>query len=385
MMTVSIGAPCSSPVASHLEQPKDPIESELRALTRRIREVCGSRLYSLVAVGSVGRAYAEQLSASQVKPADYDLLAIVDASKITAFELHRKLERCLVGPGREVRVPVSLGVLRRSELSELPFTLFNYELRYGCRVLEGRDLSQDMAPYNPERMPLIEATRLLLNRGVVLWGDALCAQEGNPCHDDAEALAGRNRKALMAIGDALLIADRRFHWSYHSRVERAETSDRFDRVECPDLRQRYIKAISAKAGAALPKLDKGMLRAEVLKLFQLHQQVLRLVEELRLNRKVTDWSVYGVSDLGYPKYLQKDRLTRITQLILAFGPPRGTGFYRRHWRHSVEEVLIRAFPNVAYRTGGARFLRRALNWNVRSDADALAVWRHFCRLWRGGR
>jgi hypothetical protein len=375
---------CSLP-AAELELSEQHLEEQLQGLTRRLCGACGSRLISLVAVGSIGRAYVARMPVSHVRPDDYDLIAIVDEGRITALELKRRMNRCLERVGSNGGGPISLGVLRRSDLPKLPFTLFNYELRYGCRVLHGEDPSEDMPPYDSERVPLIEATRLLLNRGVLLWGDALRVRESAPSPDDALNIAVRNQKAIMSMGDALLIAGGRFHGSYRRRIEGAHVCGLFDRIDAPDLRRQYIRATSEKLGGGIPKFDPDTLRSETLLAFNLHEQVLRHLEELRLDKELVDWGTYAASDLSYPKYLRGEWFERAIQLLLTFGPPRGNGFYHRHRGHCVEEVLLMAFPYLAYQRAGVAFLRGALNWHGERKPDAVTVWRHFRRIWRGGR
>jgi hypothetical protein len=241
-----------------------------------------------------------------------------------------------------------------------------------------------MVPYESERMPFIEATRLLLNRGVLLWGDALRAREAPPSHNDALSIAVRNQKAIMGIGDAILIAGGHFHESYSRRIENARACELFDRIDSPDLRKQYIRATNEKLGGEPPRFDRDMLRSETLSIFDLHEQVLRRLEGLRLAREIVDWGAYATSDLNYPKYLEGEWFERTIQL-LAFGPPRGNGFYRRHRGRCVEEVLLMAFPYLAYQRAGLEFLRGALNWYGQSQPEESAVWRRFRRIWRGGR
>jgi hypothetical protein len=377
-----------SPMAGYnavgLEVYDSRIEEGLRLVTREVRRVWGGRLFSLVAVGSVGRAYAAGLQASRLRPDDYDVVAIVDTDLITARRLERKTTRALAGVSGFLGRPVSLGVFRKTELPQLPFTLFNYELRYGSHVLDGRDPSEALPPYQVERMPLIEATRLLLNRGVMLWGDALSVRNSVLLPHDTLKIAARNRKAIMAFGDALLIAQGGFHWSYSRRVERAHTCGLFDRVGVPHLRQRYTEATIRKLEGEPPKVNAETLPSETQLLFSVHEQLFRYLEELRLERELGEWDLYAVSNLGYPENLREASLKRLVHLLQTFGPPRGNEFYRWHWTRSVEEVLLMAFPHIAYQSPDVSFLRRALNWHGRSDPAPVAVWNFFRRLWRGG-
>jgi hypothetical protein len=375
----------SGPSASDLELSGVRLEEELGLLTHEVLEVCGGRLSSLMAVGSIGRAHVAGLQPSQLRPDDYDLIAVLNGGTIRTVELQRRIDRRLTTLGDRVGAPISLGVLRVRDLPHLPFTLFNYEMRYAGRVLWGEDPSNDLPDYEAGGMPIIEATRLLLNRGVLLWGDVLRVRQSVPRGIEAEAVLLRNRKAIMGIGDALLIAAGSFHWSYPRRLEEAARCKLFNGFQSLDLRERYIRVTNAKLKGESPRLDEEELALETLEIFALHDQVMRYIEELRLGREIGDWRVYASSDLKYPAHLRASRSKRLARLLLRFGPPRGNRFYRRHWGQAVEEVLMMAFPRLAYGLPTRDVLRGALNWRPDAEADSLTVWRRFRRLWREAR
>jgi hypothetical protein len=299
--------------------------------------------------------------------------------------VQRRIDRRLGELTDRVSAPVSLGVLRVRDLPKLPLTLFNYELRYGRRVLWGGDPSETLPAYDPAQMPLIEATRLLLNRGVLLWGDALRVRQSPPHGAEAAAIIRRNRKAVVGIGDALLIAAGCFHWSYCNRMERASRCQLFDRFESFDFRHLYLELVRAKLGQDSSKLDGGELPIGTPEILALHEQVLRQVEESRLERSISDWARYAASDLSYPRWLRRGGAKRLARLMLRFGPPSGNGFFRRHWRQETEEILLLAFPYLAYRQPDSAFVRGAVNWRSGGEPDPLAVWRQFRQLWREAR
>jgi hypothetical protein len=373
-------------VAANAEAVESQVESDLHLLVDGLRGAAQGRLFSVIAVGSVGRAHAGGLSTSQVNPQDYDLIAIVEAEETGRIALQRRMQQRLSRLTDDLHRPTSLGVLQRRRLATLTFTLFNYELRHGARILYGQDPSPELPLFHAEQIPLIEATRLLLNRGVLLWGDALRSSIRPPDPAHSAFLHAGRRKAVMGIGDAILIAAGGFHWSYAVRIERARQCEVFDRVSGCDLRELYTRATSEKLGCRVHSSYDGEFPDAVM-LLRVHEQVFRLVEEARLQRRLTDWKEYSSLDLLYPRDLRGPFIKRFARLLQAFGPPRMTGFYRRHWNNRVEEVLLHAFPLLAYGGEAAdeRFVPRALNLTRKSASEPAMVWGEFRRLWREGR
>jgi hypothetical protein len=343
----------------------------------------GDRLLSILAVGSVARADAEGRVASRLTVEDYDLIVVLKrANMVERVLVRRVVARLLAREAENLAVPIAAGFMAWPELALLPFTLFNYEMRNAHRVLLGPDPTPEMPDYDPATMPLIEATRLLLNRGVLLWGDHLRLRSGNLVDRQLRAIALRNRKVVLALGDAVLITSGRYHWSYGQRMRSAWGCRLFDDFTDVGLVDRYLAAITAKLSGEVPEMDVSPLRSDSMALLAAHERVFRVVEEARLGRPCETWEQYAGGPLDYPPYLVRPPVTRALQLWEAFGLPRGNGFYRAHLHHPVEEVLLRAFPLLAY-TGanGPDFLRRYLNWAPGASGDPASIWRQFSRSW----
>lgn len=360
-------------------------EDDLRRLGEELTQRMGRRNVTVLAVGSVGWAHMEARSAVDAHVADYDLIVVADHLTEPERVLHRRrIDRWLGQAAGTFALPVAVGILHRSALPRLPFTLFNYEMRYAHRVLAGADPTDDMPLYRADQMPLIEATRLLLNRGVLLWGDSLLS--GRALSQNETALvAQRNRKALLAMGDALLMASRAYHWSYRVRLARVADCSVFDHFQSAGLRGRYAGALEGKIDGDAGSAEGCPPREQAASLLELHAAVFRCVEERRLRRTIADWREYATAMLHYPRYLAPSRLKRLARLVRAFGAPRGNGFYRRHGRYAPEEVLLGAFPSLAY--GGAEPVnpRHMLNWQPRgSPTSPTALWHRFHSVWARG-
>jgi hypothetical protein len=355
------------------------VEDDLHCLAQELPRRMGRLEVSVLAVGSVGRAHQEANSAAPPQIADYDLILVVNQlSEVERLYYRRRIDRWLRTAGPSFRVPVSVGILRRSAFPTLPFTLFNYEMRYGYRVLAGSDPIIHMPLYRVKEMPLIEATRLLLNRGVPLWGDSVSVRPV-ASFDSESAMARRCQKALMAIGDALMIADGVYDWSYSGRLVNALRCNAFDAFG-RDLRSRYMNALESRLGRG-SSWENSQPGEDASALLRVHAAVLRFVEERRLGHTFSRWDDYMKGALQYPHYLRPSWLKSLAHMVRAFGPPRGNGFYRRHFWQAPEEILLRAFPCFAYSAEGAGGWNRALNWSPPERPAPVALWERFQHAW----
>ncbi|MGN0879979.1 MAG: hypothetical protein ACI4WT_11105 [Oligosphaeraceae bacterium] len=132
-----------------------------------------------------------------------------------------------------------------SQLRSVAPTLMFQEFRRGYVTLFGDDaLPQTAIPERPAHdLPLSEALRLMLNRGMglLLAGESLAGRGDHPGHHDF--ILRNLNKAILGCGDALLIARHAYDWSLHARLERLQ----HDTPDAPHgLASRYRHAIDFK-------------------------------------------------------------------------------------------------------------------------------------------
>ncbi len=118
------------------------------------------------------------------------------------------------------KIDVDVGPLQTVKaISKTPHWMMWYELKNGHKVLWGNQSIKNYFPdYSHEKMPIMEAYRLLLNRGV---GLILCKEHFKSYEEEEsqEFILRNIRKAQLAMGDAFLIKKERFHFSYKKRDE----------------------------------------------------------------------------------------------------------------------------------------------------------------------
>lgn len=140
------------------------------------------------------------------------------AEKKFRHPLHELGEHLSPAAGLEVEFKViTLDKLRRSAPS-----MFYYDLVAGHRWQQGDDtlLTGCEQHHDAARIPLYEATRLLMNRcsGLLYSAERLERPDFGPEEAD---FVGRNlAKAQLAFGDVLLTAHGRYHWSCRERHQR---------------------------------------------------------------------------------------------------------------------------------------------------------------------
>jgi hypothetical protein len=224
--------------AMSLQEPATPrftldgshaLEAHLASVCDRVaREVMRiippAQLEGLLLAGGYGRGEGGVLrEASGDRPYnDLEFYVFVRGNAVLAERRYRaalcKLgQRLQPGAGLEVEFKVfTLKKLRRSGPS-----MFFYDLVSGHRWLIGNDslLAGCEHHRDPGSLPLHEATRLLFNRcsGLLFSADRLRRAQFGPEEAD---FVGRNlAKAQLGIGDALLAAQGKYHWSCLERAQ----------------------------------------------------------------------------------------------------------------------------------------------------------------------
>jgi hypothetical protein len=254
--------------------------------------------------------------------------------------------------------------LTLQDVEKWPHWLMWYDLVQGHVVLKGAPgILRDHAPpalRNP--LPLIEATRLLLNRGAgLLW--ALRVLKGFEKAPDEDFVRRNYYKCALALGDALLMAYGRYTSVYHGRDERFSAVQKdHEAVAAFHLEGLYQEALRFKFRPASCPLE-GFDEAQLNRLATLWGKVFLHLEQLRTGRSwpsltaYTDWQGLREKDQHTPEKLLRNLVRN-----------RQTGQWS--WRYPREE-LYRQLPALLGLTG------RALpDWGAAS-ASFLRIWDRF--------
>jgi hypothetical protein len=160
---------------------------------------------------------------SGVQPVnDYDIIITSEES------LDHKLMRSL-----SAKIANTVGIrlidlinIPLKNLKSLPFTMFNYDLKYGGEVIYGDARILDEIPnMDSSKMPLPEGKVLLFNRLICLMEcfnyDFL---RRSPSNEEKFFLVNQCNKAILACCDAHLILLGKYHHSYREKNKRFQSS-----------------------------------------------------------------------------------------------------------------------------------------------------------------
>ena len=249
------------------------IASQLKIITESIISTIGEP-EAILLTGSQGRGEGA-VTVSDGEPRAYNDvdLIIVDGTHDHTAALHELSERL----PRELGLDFVDLAYSDGRWAELPLTIFNYDLKYGSRMLFGDPAVLDRLPeYASADLPVEETVKLLLNRTMgVLSGLNERVMKAEPLAPSEEQyLLYQLVKAFIAIGDAYVVHWRGYDSSYAVRRDRFEWLA--PGAGIPDhIISRVVWAYAAKlnpdtmAGVAalplcsdlLPELQTALIRA----------------------------------------------------------------------------------------------------------------------------
>lgn len=193
---------------------------------------------------------------------------------------------------------VEFKLAARPELARQPVSMFSYDLVAAHRLLFGSTKFFEPCAHHchAPRIPLAEGTRLLMNRctGLLLARERLEA----PAFTTADAdFVGRNiAKAELALGDAVLVAHHRYHWSAKERHRRL----RFDITQHAlpawrdDVLRFHAAGVQFKFHPERSRASREVLRDQWEKVVPFALLVWLWLEEQRLGRRFPDARAYAL-------------------------------------------------------------------------------------------
>ena len=234
------------------------IEIHLEHIVKTVSPYCDA----IILMGGYGRGEGTPFikpDGAQAPFNDYDLVVIVHTVDV-AVRLHfQSLELQL---SEDLGLPVDLCPYQSSQLSSREFSLLNYEMKYGHKVLWGDDRTLDAMPaYTLDEIPLSEGSRLLLNRGKLLLDMQQRLSEPNP-------LTAEERirfikfifKVKLAFGDCALLVAHNYDISYS--VKKARILNICDCSDRDAVISGYLKAVELKEWGDFQALDDFDVTAE---------------------------------------------------------------------------------------------------------------------------
>lgn len=200
-----------------IEQKK--INKDIKTIVNKVLELCNSTVIAIILYGSYGRDegafYADRNGIIHTYN-DYDLILIVDEyiDSTILTQIAHLLEEKL-----DVKW-IDISQKKRSKLEKLKLTIFNYDLKYGSRVIYGdKDILDNIPKYKSNEISLKEAETLYFTRLYTFIGTVGDNNFVNGVKDEnARFFRNQMAKAILAVVDCLLLVIGKYNYSYKKRV-----------------------------------------------------------------------------------------------------------------------------------------------------------------------
>jgi hypothetical protein len=326
------------------------LERRLAVLCRQIGQsvldrVGRHKLDALVLAGGYGRGQGGVLQAGAEDAPYNDLEFYVYLKGNVLLNTHRYRARLnqlshSLSPGAGLHVEFKIDSIEK--LRRAPVSIFSYDLVSGHWIVEGpihlfRECSHHL---DASRIEPSEAARLLLNRcsGLLLAKELL-----NQPRLTAEQcdFIGRNLAKLeLALGDALLAAEGRYHWDCRERNRRLkEHSFSEPTAFVEQVLQHHASGVSFKLHPSRLLKSVPEFQEEHRELTELALQVWLWVENRRLNTRFTTIEQYAFSPLT--KCSGTSILKNVLLSLRTFGPGATLDRYSQRYPR---ERLMNALP-----------------------------------------
>lgn len=295
-------------------------------------------------------------------------------------ELHELAERLAPEAGIEIEFKIlSLGKLARS-----PITMHYYDLVTGHHQLWGRrPLVADFEHLcQGTRIPLSEATRLLMNRCTGLLFAKERLQRPTFTAEDADFVGRNLAKARLAFGDAVLTVYGQYHWSCcvrRQRLHRLIPDEPLPWLE--DVKAHHEAGVGFKLHPRRTMISHAALEAQHAELAALARQVWLWLESGRLG--VLFHSPYEYASSPEDKCPETSRWRNWIINLRLSGPEGMLDPARFHYprEHLLNALALLLWERVEAGNGVLHCVQRELH-TARADYPGLvraygATWRLF--------
>lgn len=235
-------------------------------------------------------------------------------------------------------IELEFKITSAAKLRHSPQNLFYHDLIMGHRWLLGDDRLFAGCEHHrdAQTIPLSEATRLLMNRcsGLLFARDKL-EHERFPV-EDADFVGRNIAKTELALGDAVLIAFGKYHWSCRERGQRLSglaVTDDLPWME--EVRQRHAAGVEFKLQPHRSSHSRDALQAHLGEVSSLALRVWLWLENRRLGCDCRSASDYASCRIN--KWPDTNSWQNRLANARVFGPR--ALLLPRNWRHPRERIL----------------------------------------------
>lgn len=264
-----------------------------------------------------------------------------------------------LSPEIGIEVEFKIFSLERLRLGET--TMFHYDLASGHRAVRGcgsaaeAEILSACAPHlDAGRIPLHEATRLMMNRCTGLLYASRLLEGAVFGAEEADFTARNLAKLQLAMGDALLTAHHRYHWSCRERHRRLREEVLFQNDPAPPgldlerIRAWHEEAVAFKLHPRRSPESREELAARQREIRDGAWAVWQWLETKRLGREAGSPSRYATDPAS--KCPETRPLKNALVRLRTFGPAAlpGDAARGRAFRYP-REALLRTLPLLLWK------------------------------------
>lgn len=293
------------------QEADDAIQKRLDFIVTEIRKLMDKHIDAIILTGGFGRGEGGAIfEDGRYRPInDFDIGVIVSKDfikvrKIYSTMLQKLVER--IAPEVGVK-QIDIGITHPLRLRFAENLVANYEIRNGHKILYGNiDLKRLMPNLPAEKLSLLDGGIYFLSRGSGLLIPALYFLPNNSVAERyRENFQIEVDKACMAMGDALLLLKKKYHFSYMERFCRIQTMEFEDIPNVKQVCSLYLDAVQRKLQPCFAWPGDQQMIERWYTVRDIFSSFFLWFEGIRLRQSFPDW-------INYSYFVQKQVRDPIT-------------------------------------------------------------------------
>ncbi len=361
------------------------LDDQLRIIVDAVADLLGPRLDAILLCGGFGRGEGGVVvdSGGTRVVNDYDIIILLRGNFVLnysryAARLYRLAERL----STELNIKqIDFSIRHRGmfEKRTVPSVAY-YEIMTGHVALSGEPLRSPISDMEifAENLPLTEGTVYFFHRGSGLLISArYLLSETGLADRDQENFHIEIDKAVMAVGDVLLLSKGMYHYSYEERLRRVMALDLEGLGDGDRVRDLYKRAVENKLRPVENREDVKPPEEAWFEVQSLFGRFFLDYESGRLGAEIEGWDRYpdlfrGSWRASLKRYIQK--IVLVPDIGMLFGRS-----FRRSLRFGQEHRLLPVMPLLLFSVQRSGFDREMLTRAARllqeaDEGDGLPLW-----------
>jgi len=324
---------------------------------------------------------------------DIDLLIILKGNFFINYFLYKKpIENEVNKISLKYNIKqIDLSFRSIKMLKNSKFTIANYEIKNGYKNLyKNISLLDLMPPFDNKFISIEEGKDYLFNRGSGLLIPLLYLKYFDSINLNEKQWVNyyvETQKAIIAIGDCILIEKNLYHYSYLERKKRFKKIFSHDFSDFNLLKNKYNYALEYKLMIEEEKnqsfnkeISYEEMQSYLFDIIRIFEEYFIFFEQKRLNQKIDNWNNYFKLLSKEKKGISFSDLSRIFSLFKKFGLIKM--LFSKNQRNKISKVsnnyLISILPLLLFSIKKDRFDEKLISYackylDVNFDSNNLKV------------